>query len=129
MAEKPPPLPSEPRVRFDYLKSNFYRVIHVDGAIGGPSPNGHLVMSFFNERAPIPQQTEHRVQVLGGEKDGAVLGAEIPESRVSRDAVVREVEVSLVLDYKTAVIIHKWLGAHLENLKSLESQKRSEPLT
>lgn len=104
-------------------------MIHVDGAIGGPSPNGHLVVSFFSERAPIPQQTEHRVQLVAGQKDAGVIGDEIPESRISRDAIVREVEVSLVLDYKTALTIHRWLGSRLENLKSIETLKRNEPLT
>ena len=128
MAETPPQS-SGRTIRFDYLKSNLHRVIHVDGGIGGPSPNGHLVVSFFTERAPIPQQTEHRVQVAEGEKDVGVLGEELRESRVSRDAVIREVDVSLVLDYKTASTIYTWLGTQLAAMKSVEAIKRREPLT
>ena len=117
-----------PRVRrFDYLKSNFYRVVHVDGVVGGVAPGGNLVISMFNERTPIPQQVEHAAQI-NAESNTATMGEEILEHRVSRDAIVREVEVGLVLDYRAAASLHAWLGGQLEKMKAIEALKRNAAL-
>jgi len=116
-----------PTLRFDYLKSNFFRVIHADGVVGGPTPNGTITFSLFNERSPIPQQVEHAV-VVQPDQSAAMMGEEIREHRISRDAIVREVEVAVVMDYRTAASFHRWLGSKLEALKDIEALRRAEPL-
>lgn len=45
-----------PQIRFNYIKSAQFRVIHADGAIGGVTPNGFIHMALFNERAAIPRE-------------------------------------------------------------------------
>ena len=37
-------IPSE--VEFDFIKSNFFRVIKADGAFGGVAPNGRFTCKF-----------------------------------------------------------------------------------
>jgi hypothetical protein len=96
--------PEAKRVKFDYIKGNFFRVIHVDGIIGGIAPAQALItMAVWNERWPIPKQA-----VYGLQEDGS-LGEEILEDRVTRKAVVREVETELLMTIPTAKVIRDWL--------------------
>jgi hypothetical protein len=102
------------RIRFDFIKSNYFRVIHVEGVFGGNSPRGLINMAVFNERWPIPKQITHEFT------DGQ-SGEEI--ERTSRDAVVREVEAQLVMNIETAKIICKWLESKIKNA---EKQTKAE---
>ena len=108
------------KVRFDYIKSNFFRVVYVQGIFGGPGPRREIQMAVWNERWPIPKQTTH---VLG--PDGK-LGDEITAERVSRDAVVREVETELIMDVATATLMAKWLldqVAHIEAAQATSQER------
>jgi hypothetical protein len=98
------------KIKFHFIKSNYFRVIHVDGAHGGITPNGHIFVSVFNTRAPIPQVA---VQRLADNR----LGDEVREERVSKDGLVREVEVGLMMDITTAESIHRWLGEKIATLR------------
>ena len=42
-------------LRFFYIKAYNFRVVHVDGVIGGITPKGLLHLAVFSERAAIPQ--------------------------------------------------------------------------
>ena len=46
----------EHEVAFDFIKSEYFRVIHADGALGGPTPQGLVHMAFYSERPPIPRR-------------------------------------------------------------------------
>ena len=88
-------------VTFHHLKSDFHRVIHVDGAFGGPTPSGLLHMAVFSNRLPIPKSVTHSLE------EGGTIGDEI--ERDSRQGVVREIEVGLVMTPATALALAKWL--------------------
>src|ERR1044071_5805732 len=90
-------------LKFDYIKSNYFRVIHVDGVWGGVTPNLNIQIALFNERNAIPKQVVHEVK-----PDGAI-GRELPEKRNSRDTIVREIEASLIMDVQTAKVVIGWL--------------------
>jgi hypothetical protein len=104
-------------VQFHYLKSSAFRVVHADGVFGGVSPGGFIFMSLFSERPPIPDTTTHEV------KDGRI-GDELTEERISRNGIVRELEVGVVLDLRTAAALHDWLAQKIELLT--EAQKKSK---
>jgi len=101
------------KVRFHYIKSNHFRVIHVDGAHGGITPTGMIQVAFHNDRSPIPQQVVSTVHENG------TLGREIAEERVSRDGVVREVEVEAIMSLDTARALRKWLDEKIQSLEDL----------
>jgi hypothetical protein len=105
----------EGRIRFDFIKSNHFRVIHVEGVFGGNSPRGLINMAVFNERWPIPKQTTH-------EYTEGRPGKEI--ERASRDAIVREVEAQLVMDVRTAKSICKWLQGKIDNIEKQPKGKK-----
>ena len=127
MSDEAGQLKLPPSIRYDYLKSNLYRVVHADGIVGGVTPGGTLIFSVFSERTPIPQQVSHAIEV-NEETRSITLGDEIVSERVSRQALVREVEVGVIIDYKTAVLFRDWLSQQLEKLKPIEAAKRKEPL-
>jgi len=127
MSDEAGQLKLPPSIRYDYLKSNLYRVVHADGIVGGLTPGGTLIFSVFNERTPIPQQVSHAIEV-NEETSSMALGDEIVSERVSRQALVREVEVGVIMDYRTAVLLRDWLSQQLEKLKPIEAAKRKEPL-
>lgn len=103
--------PSE--LKFNYLKSPSYRTAHIDGVFGGPTPQGKIAVTLFSERLPIPTETVHSF-------DGKAIGEEIKEKRQSRQAIIREIEVTCVLDAGTAITVADWLKQKVEELKKYE---------
>jgi hypothetical protein len=96
------------KVKFYYEKGNFFRVIHVDGAVGGLTPTLDLFLSIYNQRAPIPQESVQRIAPNGQ------LGDEVMEERKQRDGVFREVEVGLVMNLNVAKALQQWLTDKIE---------------
>jgi hypothetical protein len=109
------------QLRFHYIKSASYRVVHVDGAHGGITPQGGIFAGIFSERLPIPLSVVHAL------KDDGSLGDEIMAERKSRDGVVREVEVGLEMNLHIAEQIHEWLGKKIEQLKALQTAAKAKP--
>jgi hypothetical protein len=100
---------------FEFIKGNYFRVIHVDGAWGGMAPSGRNIhMALFNERRPIPTEVVHPISAAGA------LGPEIGAKRRSRTGMVREVEVELVMALETAISIHTWLGEKIVELAKVQ---------
>lgn len=98
-------LPS--RIQFDFIKSNLFRVIYVDGVWGGIRPDFTFHMSLYNERHAIPR-------TIAVDFDPENLSAGQTVEVEERDAIVREVEVCAILDIPTAQAMRDWLNAHLE---------------
>jgi hypothetical protein len=105
-------MPDSPVVRFHYLKSNAYRVIHVDGIVGGQTPTGLLHFSFYTERLPIPTLVEHAATDLGGGQ--MRLGKEI--RREGKDGIVRDVEVGVIMTVDMAMKLRGWLDDKISKL-------------
>jgi hypothetical protein len=100
----------EKSIDFHYIKLPDYRVFHVDGAIGGATPKGGLSISFFSERAAIPQSVTHALTETGA------LGSET--NRVSKQGIIREIECGILFDLATAKDIHEWLGKHIMTIEA-----------
>jgi hypothetical protein len=111
-----PKSPQKPRIpkeiEFDFIKSNYFRVVRADGAFGGIAPNGAIHMGIYSERQPIPTKIIHAVQ------DGKV-GPELPEKRQGRKAIIREMEVDVVLDITQAVGLRQWLDERITQYQKL----------
>ena len=93
-------------ISFDYIKSNQFRVIRVDGVHGGLAPKAHVIqMAFFSERRPIPKKETFQL------KEGK-LGEQIAKEQ--RDAIIREVEIEALMDLETAKAVSKWLEEKID---------------
>jgi hypothetical protein len=109
-------------VKFRYIKSNYFRVVHVDGAFGGFSPQGKIFVSMFSERPPLPDATFQTVE-------GGVLGKELVEHRQAGDeGVVRELEVGLAMDVSVAKGLVDWLNERIEIAEKIQSNFTSQEI-
>src|SRR5713226_7895194 len=103
----PPNDTAKTQIKFDFIKSNYFRTIHADGVWGGV--NGHLdvAMAFYSERPAIPQQIV--VSIENGK-----LGNELEDKRVGRDAVIRDVEISVTMNIEVARSFRQWLDERIK---------------
>jgi hypothetical protein len=108
-------LPSS--VIFNYIKSNYFRVVHADGAMGGFTPRGHLFVSLYSERAPLPDVTVQAVE-------NGQLGQEIVEQRKSTEGILRELEVGVVMDLNVAKSLATWLKERIDIMEQMQSDSR-----
>jgi hypothetical protein len=114
----PPPSTGKPtpdKIKFDFIKSNYFRTIHADGVWGGV--NGHLdiAMAFYSERPAIPQQIT--VPVENGR-----LGHELEEKRVGRDAVIRDVEIAVTMNIEVARSFRQWLDDQIKAIDEINAK-------
>ena len=106
-------------IAFEFIKSEFFRVVHADGMLGGPTPQGHMHIVFYSERPPIPKRMVHRVGPTGE------LGEVIPDQIVVRDALIREMDVDVIMTLAVAENFHQWLGQRLDEIKKAMSGGQS----
>jgi hypothetical protein len=100
------------KVKFHYIKSPYYRTVHVDGVIGGVTPHSTLALGIYSERLVYPDQMVYGVSPQGD------LGNELKEERISREGIGRELEASLVMSITTARELARWL---IRNIRSAEN--------
>lgn len=91
-----------------FKKSNFFRVVHADGAYGGATPRGYFHMALYNERGAIPRQVE--IPLIDGQP--------APERTTDTlGGIVREVEVDVVMDLMATISLYVWLGQKADELR------------
>ena len=120
-AQTAPKHRTQPPVRFRFIKSNAYRVIHSDGAWVGPTPDGYVSMDLYSERFPVPA-TAH----LESGPDGTVTQV-VDEDILG--IVDREMDVAVILDLPTAKILIQLLGnvvQHLEKIQDADASKEQD---
>ena len=108
----------KPELTFKYIYNYSYNPVYVNGAHGGMSPRGELVMNFYLERPPLPQEIRHEINANG--TIGNVTGEE-PHNLGS--SMVRFIDTGVVLNYETARTIHYWLGERLKEMEEVEKAK------
>lgn len=99
------------RLRIEFTKSNQFRVIHPDGAFGGTTPRLQLFIDFYTERFPIP-----KVLVLETSSNGTP-GNEVMAERESKEGIIRESEIGIVLDLPVAKVFAEWLNEKIVELE------------
>ena len=99
---------------FKYIYTYDYNPDYVNGAHGGISPRGELVINFYLERQPLPNAISHEIAANG------MVG---PEASVEptdlNSSMVRYVSNGVVLNYQTAREIHYWMGEKIKELESM----------
>jgi hypothetical protein len=105
-------------IPFHYIKSNYFRVIHADGAVGGITPNGGVFFSIWSQRSPIPKLIVHEIS-----DDGALGEA---QQRETKDGLVREVEVGIAMSMDTAKQLTEWLTKKIELAEKVKETRESK---
>jgi hypothetical protein len=98
------------RIVLEYIKSQYFRVIHADGAIGGPTPSGHIHLALFSERSAIPRR-------LVAPVEAGKMGDFIQEETVVRDGMIREMDVDVMMSLSAAEEISKLLARMVADTK------------
>jgi hypothetical protein len=103
---------AEPQtVAFEYIKSQLFRVVHADGAVGGVTPSGNLHIAFFSERPAIPRMLVHQRNPDG------TLGDLLPEQTVVRPGIIREMDFDVVIRPEVVDTLLNWLQDRKSDLK------------
>lgn len=108
----------KPHIVFKYLFAEGYNPLYVNGAHGGISPRGEIIMNFYMERPAIPRSIGHELNQNG------TIGTEISvEPSDLKNSIVRSVENGIIMNYQTAKDLHIWLGERLRELEAVEQAK------
>ncbi|UFS68582.1 hypothetical protein LPW11_11705 [Geomonas sp. RF6] len=109
---------NKPEMTFKYIFTYDYNPVYVNGAHGGVSPRGELVVNFYLERQPLPNSITHEITQQG------TIGSETDSepSDLNR-SLVRHVTNGVVLNYQTARELHYWLGEKLKEMEALEKAR------
>lgn len=107
-----------PEMTFKYIFTYDYNPVYVNGAHGGVSPRGELVMNFYLERQPLPNAIAHEITPSG------TIGAETTvEPEDLGRSLVRQVINGVVVNFQTARELHYWLGEKLKEMEAMEQAK------
>jgi hypothetical protein len=104
------PKPSN-RLVIEFIKSQQFRVVHVDGAIGGPTLAGLIHLAVFSERAAIPRR------IVASVVDG-IVGDPIAEETVVRDGVIREIDTDMIMSVSAAEDVIRLLTKIVASMKA-----------
>lgn len=107
-------------VPFHYIKSNLFRVIHVDGAVGSIAPSALIFVGLYSERSAIPQIMVHDVTETGQ------VGPERVSERVGKTGIVREVEIGATLSMETAITLVAWLQEKIDFIQKIRKHAEQE---
>ena len=105
-------------VSFEYIKSNHFRVIRLDGVHGGLGPKANTVqMALFSERQAIPRRETFKV------KDGSL---QVPPKEIEgRNAIIREIEIEAIMDIPTAKTLKQWLDKKIRTAEKINKKMQS----
>jgi hypothetical protein len=107
-------------IPYHYIKSNLFRVVHVDGAVGNITPSGLIFVGLYSERAPIPQMMIHEIT------DSGQVGPEHQEERVSKRGIIREIDMGAVMSVETATSFIAWLQEKVDLVQKLRKTAEME---
>jgi hypothetical protein len=102
------------RVRFKYVFPDDYNTLYVNGAYGGVSPRGELVMNFYLERQPVPRWHENELGESGG--IGEELSSEPPKDLL---IIIRYIQAGVVMNLENARSVRDWLSSHIASLEAM----------
>lgn len=108
----------KPEITFKYVFNYGYNPSYVNGAQGGFSPRGELVINFYLERQPLPETVTHEITPQGA------IGRETavePEDLAS--SMVRFIDTGVVMNYENAKVFHAWMGEKLREVETLHNAR------
>ena len=104
----------KPEITFKYVFNYSYNPTYVNGAQGGFSPRGEMVINFYLERQPLPEAISHEITPNGAiGKETAVEPADLAKS------MVRYIDTGVVMSYENARIFHAWMGEKLLEVEQM----------
>jgi hypothetical protein len=108
----------KPELTFKYVFNYGYNPTYANGAQGGFSPRGEMVMHFYLERQPLPDSISHEITPEGaiGRETGA-------EPRDIGSTMVRYIDTGVVMSYENAKVFHAWMGDKLREVEEMHKAR------
>lgn len=98
------------RVKFKYAFADDYEPEYINGVHGVVSPNGELVMHFFMDRMPIPNEVYQGIR-----EDGTLDDTDL-QQEPSEPMIRRTIKNGVVMSPATAISVYKWMKQRLEEM-------------
>jgi hypothetical protein len=110
----------KPEITFKYVFNYGYNPTYVNGAQGGFSPRGEMVINFYLERQPLPESITHEITPQGA------IGRETSvEPEDLANSMVRFIDTGVVMSYENAKLFHAWMGDKLREMEELHKARTS----
>ena len=100
-------------IKFLHQFPDNYKLVPVNGAWGGVSPRGDLLMHFFLEHSKVPQE---EIQIA--KHDGSLVPL---KEKTNEIQVVRAMQIGVSMNREQAVSIANWM---LEKVKKYEEDTK-----
>jgi len=107
----------KPEIIFKYIYNYGYNPSYVNGAQGGFSPRGEMVINFYLERQALPNAISHEIM-----PDGSIGRESEFDPEDLNQSLVRYIDTGVVMSYENARMFHAWLG---EKLNEVEAAHRA----
>jgi hypothetical protein len=105
-------------VKFRYIFPDEYNPVMATGVVGGPMPDGNVILNFYLERLGLPYSQTFEVS------DSGQLGKEIAvEPEDCHQTFVRFVNGGVILSPDTALSIAKWLEEQVGKVRAKDKSK------
>ena len=108
----------KPELTFKYLFNYGYNPTYVNGAQGGFSPRGEMVINFYLERQPLPNAISHEITA-----EGAIGHETSVEPKDLANSMVRFIDTGVVMSYDNAKVFHAWLGDKLREVEEIHKAR------
>ena len=108
----------KPAIKFKYIFNYGYNPVYVNGAQGGISHRGELVMNFYLERQPLPDSISHEIN-----PNGTIGNQTSEEPEDLKNSLVRFIDSGIILNYESARDLHSWLEERLKEMETIERAK------
>lgn len=108
----------KPELTFKYIFNYGYNPTYVNGAQGGFSPRGEMVINFYLERQPLPESISHEIT-----SEGAIGRETRMEPDDLASSMVRFIDTGVVMSYENARVFHAWMGEKLREMEELHKAR------
>jgi hypothetical protein len=103
---------------FKYVFNYGYNPTYVNGAQGGFSPRGEMVINFYLERQPLPDAISHEITL-----EGAIGRETGVEPKNLANSMVRFIDTGVVMSYENAKVFHAWMGDKLREVEEMHKAR------
>ena len=105
---------NDANINFKYIFTYDYNPVYVNGAHGGISPRGEIIMNFYLERMPLPNELSHAIN-----PDGSIGDVVSVDPSDLNNSIIRYVPNGIILNLQSAVDLQNWLGSKIAELEQL----------
>ena len=101
------------QITFKYVFPDNYNPVYSNGAFGGISAQGELIINFFLERSPIPSSVTNVINADGSLGEIVALDPE-----TEKETILRYVSADVVVNEERARALYAWIGNQLQELEN-----------